>query len=85
MTVAARFAATYGFLPSQCHEKERMGLLANMDLAAAARSLQFYDALAAVLSPDALADLLRRSKAPAREVNRALMAGLRQSVTGGRP
>lgn len=60
-----------------------MGLLANLHVGAATRALQVYAGASAVMSPDALGDLLEAAGAKPKDVLRARMAGLRQDSMGG--
>ena len=75
------FAAAYGFPPSACKdEEEAMGLFQNIRMALAIRSATFARGVAACLSQDANADLLKDCGASPKSVAKMKLDAMRQKA-----
>ncbi len=75
------FAAAYGFPPSACKdEEEALGLFQNIRTALAVQSAITARGIAACLSQDANADLMKDCGAPPKDIARMKLEAMRQKA-----
>ena len=85
MRAAATFAAAYGFPPSACGTREEaIGLLMNLPMCQAMRSLSVAQGVAGVVNGDALGDMLEAVGASSKLVGDARFSAMRQEAAQAR-
>lgn len=81
LKAAALFAAAYGFPPSACRDEDEMlGLFQNIRTAMAIKAATFARGVAACLSAEANAELMKDCGAPAQDIARMRVEALKQKA-----